>query len=116
MPLLKLETSVALSQDKKSSLLLSLSKALAQDIGKSERHVMVVIADGATVMMAGATVSGAFVDIRGIGGLSGKVNKKLSQSVCGILYKECGISPEAVYLNFTDVEAENWGFNNSTFG
>ena len=116
MPLLKLETSVALSKEKKSSLLSSLSKIMAQDTGKPERYVMIVIEDGASVMMANAQCPGAFVDVRGIGGLIAPVNKKLSQSICTLLQKECGISPEAVYLNFSDVKAENWGFNNSTFG
>ena len=116
MPLIKLETSVKLTSEKKSSLLASLSKVLAKETGKPEPYVMVVIEDGAAVMMAGAEVDGALVDIRGIGGLGPTVNKKLSQGVCDLLKKECGISPEAVYLNFTDVKAENWGFNNSTFG
>jgi len=116
VPLLQLKTSVALSKDQKSALLTSLSNALSQDTGKPERYVMVVIDDGASVMMAGSEVSGAFVDVKGIGGLGGSVNKKLTQSICGILQKTCGISPETVYLNFTDVKAENWGFNNSTFG
>lgn len=116
MPLLKLETSVVLCAEKKTSLLSSLSRILAQDTGKPERYVMVVIKDGAAVMMAGGEVPGALVDVRGIGGLGGGVNKKLSESVCALLQKECGISPEAVYLNFTDVKGENWGFNNSTFG
>jgi phenylpyruvate tautomerase len=116
MPLLKLETSVVLSPEKKSSLLLSLTKVLARDTGKAERHVMVVIEDGAAVMMAGQVVSGAFVDVRGIGGLTGKVNRQLSEDICTILQQECSISPEAVYLNFTDVKADNWGFNRSTFG
>ena len=115
MPLLKLETSVAISQEKKTSLSTSLSKILAQDTGKSESHCMIVIEDGASVMMAQKQGPGAFVDIRGIGGLTGSVNRKLSRSVCTLLQKECGIPPEAVYLNFTDVKAENWGFNNSTF-
>ena len=115
MPLLKLETSVTLGKDKKTSLLSSLSRILAQDTGKPEGYVMVVIEDGASVMMAKKECAGALVDIRGIGGLSGGVNKKLSESVCALLQEECGIPPEAVYLNFTDVKAENWGFNNSTF-
>ena len=71
MPLLQLKTSSTLSKEQKSSLLSSLSTALSQDTGKPERYVMVVIDDGAAVMMAGGEVTGAFVDVKGIGGLGG---------------------------------------------
>jgi phenylpyruvate tautomerase len=115
MPLLKLETSVALDKEKKSSLLSSLSKIVAQDTGKPEGYVMVVIRDDASIMMAKKECAAAFVDIRGIGGLNSFVNKKLSQNICSLLYNQIGVSPEAVYLNFTEFVPENWGFNNTTF-
>ena len=44
------------------------------------------------------------------------VNRKLSQQVCRLLEDSLGISPDRVYLNFTDVDAGNWGWNGSTFG
>jgi phenylpyruvate tautomerase PptA (4-oxalocrotonate tautomerase family) len=115
MPLLKLETSAALSEDKRKALLASLSKAVAETVGKPEQYVMVT-ADQAGMMMSGKAGDAAFVDIRSIGGLSGEVNRKLSQQVCKLLKDALGISPDRVYLNFTDVDAGNWGWNGSTFG
>ena len=56
------------------------------------------------------------MDIRSIGGLTDEVNRKLSQQVCKLLNDSLGIPPDRVYLNFTDVEAGNWGWNGSTFG
>ncbi len=41
---------------------------------------------------------------------------KLSQQVCKLLSDSLGIGPDRVYLNFTDVEAGNWGWNGRTFG
>jgi len=115
MPLLKLETTVALSEDKRKGLLASLSKAVAGAIGKPEQYVMVTISQAAMVM-SGKPGDAAFVDIRSIGGLSGDVNRMLSQQLCKLLTDSLGISPQRVYLNFTDVEAGNWGWNGSTFG
>lgn len=43
MPLLKLETTVVLSEDKRKALLASLSKTVAETIGKPEQYVMVTI-------------------------------------------------------------------------
>ena len=115
MPLLRLETSVALPEDKRKALLASLSKAVAETIGKPEQYVMVTASQAAT-LMSGKPGDGAFVDLRSIGGLSDEVNRELSQQVCKLLKDSLGISPDRVYLNFTDVEASNWGWNGSTFG
>ncbi len=115
MPLLRLETSVALPEDNRKALLASLSKAVAETIGKPEQYVMVT-ASQAVMLMSGKPGDGAFVDLRSIGGLSDEVNRKLSQQVCKLLKDSLGISPDRVYLNFTGVDAGNWGWNGSTFG
>ena len=115
MPLLRLETSAALPEDKRKALLVSLSKAVAETIGKPEQYVMVTASQTA-MLMSGKSGDAAFVDLRSIGGLSDEVNRKLSQQVCKLLRDSLGISPDRVYLNFTDVEAGNWGWNGSTFG
>jgi phenylpyruvate tautomerase len=115
MPLLKLETTVPLPEEKGRPLLAALSKAVAATTGKPEQYVMVTSGHSA-MLMSGKSGDAAFVDIRGIGGLSGETNRKLSQQVCRLLKDSLGISPDRVYLTFTDVEAGNWGWNGSTFG
>jgi len=115
MPLLKVETAVVLSDEKRKALLAALSKAVAGTIGKPEQYVMVAIGSGA-ILMSGEPGDAAFVDIRSIGGLTADVNRKLSQQVCKLLNDSLGIAADRVYLNFTDVEASNWGWNGSTFG
>ena len=115
MPLLKLETTVALPDEKKKTVLAALSKAVADTIGKPEQYVMVTASQSA-MLMSGKTGDAAFVDIRSIGGLNGDTNRKLSQQICKLLKDSLGIAPERVYLNFSDLEAGNWGWNGSTFG
>jgi phenylpyruvate tautomerase len=115
MPLLRLETTAALSDDKTKALLASLSKVVAGTIGKPEQYVMVSICKAA-MLMSGKAGEAALVDIRSIGGLSDDVNRKLSQQVCKLLNESLGISSDRVYLNFTEVDASNWGWNCGTFG
>src|SRR5215469_5971544 len=110
MPLLKLETTVAIPDDKRKALLTSLSKTVAATIGKPEQYVMVTIGQSAMVI-SGKPGDAAFVDIRSIGGLSDDVNRKLSQQVCKLLNDSLGIQPERIYLNFSAVDAANWGWN-----
>jgi phenylpyruvate tautomerase len=115
MPLLKLETTVVLSEDKHKALLASLSKAVAGTIGKPEQYVMVTVGQAA-ILMSGKPGDAAFADIRSIGGLTDDVNRKLSKQVCQLLHDSLGVSPDRVYLNFTDVKAGAWGWDGSTFG
>jgi phenylpyruvate tautomerase len=115
MPLLRLETTVAISENKRKALLASLSKMVAETIGKPEQYVMVSVAQAA-MLMSGSAGEAAFVDIRSIGGLTNEVNRKLSQQVCKLLNHSLGIPPDRVYLNFADVGVSNWGWNGNTFG
>jgi phenylpyruvate tautomerase len=115
MPLLKLETTVVLTDEKRKALLASLSKIVAETTGKPERYVMVTV-NPAAMLMAGKPGDAAFVDVRGIGGLTAAVNRQLSQKVCQLLNQSLGVPADRIYLNFTDVEASNWGWQGNTFG
>ena len=115
MPLLKLETTVVLSQGQQKELLATLSKTVADTIGKPEQYVMVT-ASQTTMLMSGSPGESAYVDIRSIGGLTGNVNRKLSQAICRVLNDSLGIPQNRIYLNFTELEASNWGWNGNTFG
>ena len=115
MPLLKLETTVPLSEEKGKPLLAALSKTVAGTIGKPEQYAMVAASQSA-MLMSGKGGEAAFVDIRSIGDLNGGTNRKLSQQICKLLKDSLGIPSDRVYLNFTDVDAGNWGWNGSTFG
>jgi phenylpyruvate tautomerase len=115
MPLLKLETTVALADDKKQALLASLSRIVAGTVGKPEQYVMVVISPAA-ILMSGKPGGAAFVEVRSIGGLGDDVNRQLAQKIGGLLKESLGVPPDRIYLNFTDVADANWGWNGDTFG
>jgi phenylpyruvate tautomerase PptA (4-oxalocrotonate tautomerase family) len=115
MPLLKLETTVVLTDEKRQALLAALSKTVAETTGKPEQYVMITV-NPAAMLMAGKPGDAAFVDVRGIGGLTAAVNRQLSQKVCQLLNQSLGVAADRVYLNFTDVEASNWGWKGNTFG
>ena len=115
MPLLKLETTIPLSDEKRKALLVSLSRIVAGTIGKPEQYVMVVV-NPAAILMSGKPGEAAFVDVRSIGGLSDAVNRQLTQNICNLLKDSLDVPPDRIYLNFTDVAADNWGWNGNTFG
>jgi phenylpyruvate tautomerase PptA (4-oxalocrotonate tautomerase family) len=115
MPLLALQTSARLSNQQRYNLLAPLSQILAECIGKPERYVMVTVSETA-MLMAGVEGPAAYADIRSIGGLNGTVNRKLSERICALLQEQLGIPPDRVYLGFTSVSADSWGWNGGTFG
>ncbi len=115
MPLLKLETTVTLADEQTKQLLAALSELVAGTIGKPEQYVMVSITP-ASILMAGKPGPAAFVDVRSIGGLNADINRQLSQKICSLLKNILSLPSDRVYLNFSDVEATDWGWNGSTFG
>ena len=115
MPLLKLETTVTLTDEIRTKLLAALSKCVVEAVGKPEQYVMVTVSPAA-ILMSGQEGPACFVDVRSIGGLSGTVNRKLSQMVCRTLNEMLAVPANRVYLNFSDVAASNWGWNGNTFG
>ncbi len=115
MPLLTLETNVPISPEKTSELLAALSAVTAKTIGKPEQYVMATLRPAA-ILMSGQPGNAARVDVRSIGGLTGPVNAQLSAAICRLLQASLGVSPERVYLNFSDVKASHWGWNGETFG
>jgi phenylpyruvate tautomerase len=114
MPLLKLETTVVLNEEKRKSLLADLSRTVAETTGKPEQYVMVT-ANQSSILMSGKPGDAAFADVRGIGGLSGSVNRQLTEKICRLLNESLGVPANRIYLNFTDVEGSNWGWDGKTF-
>ena len=115
MPLIKMQVSVTVPDGKRAKLLTEASRIVAEITGKPEKYVMVVLETG-DILMGGVAGASAFLDVRGIGGLTKTVNGQLTKALGDLLRQELAISPTRVYATFTDVPASNWGCNGATFG
>jgi len=113
--MLSLQLSRPIDTTKKESLLKDLSKLVAQTLNKPEQYVMVAIQESA-VAMSGTTAPAAFADLRSIGAINSANNTRLSQELCTLLKKQLDIDSNRVYINLSDVDAANWGWNGATFG
>jgi phenylpyruvate tautomerase PptA (4-oxalocrotonate tautomerase family) len=113
MPFIRLTTTAA--PEKLQALLPTLSKIAAQAIGKPEQYVMAA-AHTQAMLMSGKPGPAALVEVRSIGGLGPDVNQQIARKVCDLLEQALAIPPERVFLNFTDVAPENWGWRGETFG
>lgn len=115
MPLIKLQTSTPVPEERRNEALAAVSKILSETTGKPEQYCMAILESGA-FLMAGKPAKAAYADVRGIGGFTPSVNKALSKALCAFLKKELQIEPGNVYITCTDVPASNWGCNGTTFG
>jgi phenylpyruvate tautomerase PptA (4-oxalocrotonate tautomerase family) len=66
--------------------------------------------------MGGKIKPVAYADVRGIGGLTPKVNATVSKEIAAFLKKELNLDSENIYITFTEVAATNWGWKGGTFG
>ncbi|KAL2077838.1 hypothetical protein ACEWY4_027342 [Coilia grayii] len=115
MPMFVVSTNVARSavpQDLLSEATDELSKAM----GKPAQYIAVHINADQMMVFGGKPDPCALCSLISIGKIGGSQNKQYSKLLCGLLNKHLGISPDRIYINFTDMPAENVAWNNSTFG
>jgi phenylpyruvate tautomerase len=114
MPLLKIQTNVGVPEGKRDALLKKVSRAVAQQLCKPEQYMMVSLEAERLMVFAGTSEPAAFMDLRAIGLPAGKTGE-LTASLCDLAKAELGVAKERVYINFTDVPANQWGWNGETF-
>ena len=116
MPMIKVSTSVNAGEDKLRELTSELSARCSSATGKPERYVAVFVESGAVASFGGEVADAAFVEARGIGGMTPDVVGKLSADICSSIESALGVPSDRIYINFMDIPASMWGWNGSTFG
>lgn len=112
MPYLKIQTNVALESG--PSLLAKASRLVAGRLGKPERYVMVALEPATAMSFAGTGAPLAYLELKSIG-LPRSATAELSQALCTLMHEELNISPDRVYIEFSDCDAELWGWDSATF-
>lgn len=114
MPLLKIQTNIAVSSRDTSGLLKKASSAVASMLGKPESYVMVVIESGLPISFAGSDSPAAYLELKSIG-LPGNRTAEFSATLCKLLQAELGLTQERIYIEFADAPRHLWGWNGGTF-
>tara|TARA_Y100001968_G_C19252669_1_gene665246 strand:- start:537 stop:875 length:339 start_codon:yes stop_codon:yes gene_type:complete len=112
MPFIQINTS---SQSLVDNELLQkeISKMVADLTGKPENYVMTMIQNNSQMTFAGSDEPCCFIKLKSIGALN---PSSMSKSLCELIASRTNIKTNRIYIEFIDVKASNWGFNNSTFG
>ena len=98
-----------------TELLGELSAALAETIGKPEKYVMVSVSE-TSMMMSGTAGNAAYAEVKSLGGLNRTVNHEITMKLCVLLSDHLGIPADRIYVTFTALSADHWGWNGATFG
>ena len=114
MPFLKVTTSASIDPENRGAFLKECSRLVSTVLNKPEQYVMVGLEPG-SLLMSGDEAPAAMVEVRSLSGLDHENNQKLSMTICEALEKHLNIPPTRVFINFTQLEKENWGWNRDTF-
>ena len=90
-----------------------ISKMVSDLTGKPENYVMTMIQSNSQMTFAGSDEPCCFIKLKSIGSLN---PSSMSKSLCELIASKTNIKTNRIYIEFIDVKASNWGFNNSTFG
>ena len=116
MPLMIIRTNANLSGAKVQPLLAECSRKIATLTGKPEAYVMTMFQPVGAMTMAGTSEPACFVEVRGVGKMSGQQTGSMSKALSELLAGELGVASRRIYLNFQGMEGAMWGWDGSTFG
>ena len=114
MPLLKIQTNIEIKEPDKKTLLAKASQLTAEQLGKPESYVMVIIESQQPMLFAGNDAPLAYLELKSIG-LPENKTKDLSQALCNLVNTEITIPQDRIYIEFANAERGMWGWNGATF-
>ena len=112
MPMLRIQTNQPIEDP--GQLVSKASRTVAEQLGKPESYVMVSLEPNPNMIFAGSGEPLAYLELKSIG-LPATATGGLSQSLCGLMQDEAGISPDRIYIEFADAPRNMWGWNSGTF-
>ncbi len=112
MPLIQVKTSTeTIFED--DSLQKELSEKIAILTRKPESYVMTIIQTNIPMTFAGSKEPCCFIKLKSIGSLE---PSSMTKTLCNLIASKTNIQKNRIYIEFIDVKATHWGYNNSTFG
>ena len=113
MPIAIIQLGTKVSDEIKGEIAKEAMKILSEVIGKPIIYCSSQVFE--SIGGFGGNVGpSCFIDIKSIGGLKGK-QKDLSDKFCTMIENKTEIKGDKIYLNFTELIGENWGFNHKSF-
>ena len=116
MPFIRMSTNSAVSAGQETALRSGLGKILELIPGKSERWLMIEIAEKSRLGLGGdAETPAAIFTLKAFGKeQSNECYDALTEAICGLAQDCLGLSPDRIYIEY-EVTGQ-WGWNGKNFG
>ena len=114
MPLFEVRTYQKPSKEETAVIASELSRVCSSLLRKSEDFVMVNIQVDQMLLFAGTDEPAAFGELRSIKLPIDETNI-LAARICSFLSERLDITENRLYLSFTDIDRQNWGWNGKNF-
>ena len=111
MQYIGVSTSKRLSDDQRDALKVALGEKISVIPGKSEKALMIDIADGHTMYFAGEKRELAFIDVRCFGSTEFANKKAFTEAAFAVVQQTTGLPEDGIYLTYS--EFANWGTKGS---
>jgi phenylpyruvate tautomerase len=112
MPVLSITTN---SEPRVSpELLARMSSAVAEMLGKPESYVMLLLQHQRHMLFAGSDAPLAYVELKSIA-LPVERTAEFSARLCELIATELGTPRERIYIEFSDLQRNLFGWNAQTF-
>lgn len=88
-----------------------------QHAGKDEQWLLVRIAGDQPLYFKGSRMlNGGVVEVKLVGVLKPASKREIVRGITSLLAKELGAEADSLYVIFSEVKGEDWGWNNDLFG
>jgi phenylpyruvate tautomerase PptA (4-oxalocrotonate tautomerase family) len=114
MPYFSIETNKVMDEKATSHLLKKASGFVAGMLGKPESYVMVSIKPDTPMMFGGSSLPLAFITLKSIGLPQDRCGD-FAKRICEFVETELEIAPDRVFIDFTDLDRQRFGWNGKTF-
>jgi phenylpyruvate tautomerase PptA (4-oxalocrotonate tautomerase family) len=114
MPYINTKTNIEVSTEKEEKVKQRLGKAIELIPGKSEEWLMVAIEGKTALYFKGKTDNPiAIVEVKIFGSTTEAAYQQVTAVITRILNEELAISPDQIFITYTEIE--HWGWNGNNF-
>ena len=114
MPLALIHLGTKVSDEKKGEIAKEATNIFSEVLGKPIKYCSANVFETCGGF-GGEIVPSVFIDIKSIGALKGK-QKELSDKFCTLIENKTGVKGDKIYLNFTELTGDDWGYDHKNFG
>ena len=114
MPTLKIQTNGEIPTQRRKVILEAASSTVAEQLGKPESYVMVILETNRDMLFAAHDAPLAYLELKSLG-LPEDTTPALSAALCRFMKQHFGIPPERIYIEFASPPRHLFGWNGKTF-